>query len=317
MKKISYEVKVGATALITILVFIWLYSFLKGKNVFSRTENYYVIYNNIGGLAESSPVELNGYKVGIVQSIKFTDPESGRLLVVLAIDKRFRLPVNTVAEITTATLIAGMKVQFVYGKGPGTYEPGDTIPGRLAESLLTSIENELGPLRNKIVNLISVLDSVINSVNDIMDPQFKKNLREGVASLSNTAGNIDKIIDSREKELHETIANISEFTKMLAGNSEKISNSFSNIESVTDTLVASDIFSSVQNLKKGLENATKLLEDLNNGKGTAGQFMTNDSLYSSLTKSLESLNLFLQDLKSNPKRYVHFSVFGKKTTPGK
>ena len=159
MKKISNEVKIGITALITIIVFIWLYNFLKGKNILSKTNHYYVVYDNVGGLAESSPVEMNGYKVGVVQSIKFTDPESGRLLVVLAVDKKFRLPVNTVAEITTATLIAGMKIQFLYGSGPGTYESGDTIPGRLAQSLISALENELGPIKDKVVDLITVLDS--------------------------------------------------------------------------------------------------------------------------------------------------------------
>ncbi len=163
MKKISNEVKIGITALITILVFIWVYNFLKGKDLFSKTSHYYVVYDKVGGLAESSPVEVNGYKVGVVQSVRFLDPESGRLLVTLSVDKGFKLPVNTVAEITTASLIAGMKIQFVYGEGPGTYSNGDTIPGRLAESLITKVENELVPLKEKISDLISVIDSVIGS----------------------------------------------------------------------------------------------------------------------------------------------------------
>ena len=312
MKKISNEIKVGAAALLTIIVFIWLYSFLKGKNILRKTDHYYVVYNNIGGLAESSPVEVSGYKVGIVQSIKFTDPESAKLLVTLAIDKSFKLPVNTIAEITTATLIAGMKIQFVYGRGPGYYEPGDTIPGRLAESLLTAIENELGPMKDKVVDLIAVLDSVINSVNDIMDEQFKKDLRSGVSSLGNTAANIDKVIGSGEKDLESAIKNISKFTAMLAENSEKMSSTFSSLEAIADTLSADDIYKSVQSLKASLESASDLIENLNNGKGSAGQLITNESLYVNLTASLKSLDLLLQDLKANPKRYVHFSVFGSK-----
>lgn len=315
MKKISNEVKVGITALITIIVFIWLYSFLKGKNILSKTDHYYVVYDNVGGLAESSPVEMNGYKVGVVQSIKFTDPESGRLLVMLAVDKKFRLPVNTVAEITTATLIAGMKIQFLYGSGPGTYESGDTIPGRLAQSLISALENELGPIKDKVVDLITVLDSVINSVNDIMDPQFREDLRSGVSSLSSTAGSINEIIGSGETDLKTTISDINRFTAMLAANTDKMSNTFTSLEAVTDTLAAADIYSSVMNLKNGLEDAEKLLGGLTMGKGTAGKIMTDDSLYVNLTASLESLNILLKDLKENPKRYVHFSVFGKKNVP--
>jgi len=309
MKKISHEVKVGFTALITILVFIWLYNFLKGKDLFSTTSHYFIVYDKVGGLAESSPVEVNGYKVGVVQSIRFLDPESGRLLVTVSVDRGFSLPRNTVAEITTASLIAGMKIQFVYGQGPGTYSNGDTIPGRLAESIIAKVENELAPFKDKISDLISVIDSVISSVNDIMDPRFKTDLRSGIASLSSTAKSLD------ESELKATLLNINKFTQILAENSDKLSSTFSSLESVADTLAAADIYTSITNLKQSLEKASSLIENLSNGEGTAGQLLTNDTLYYNLSNSLGSLNLLLLDMKANPKRYVHFSMFGKKNIP--
>jgi len=309
MKKISSEVKIGITALIAILVFIWLFNFLKGKNLFSKTANYYVVYDKVGGLAESSPVEINGYKVGVVQSVRFLDPLSGRLLVELSVEKDFRLPVNTVAEITTASLIAGMKIQFVYGNGPGTYSSGDTIPGRLAVSVLSKVESELLPLKDKISDLISAIDTVIGSINEVMDPKFKSDLRSGVASLSNTARSID------ESELKSTLDNVNKFTQMLAENTGRMTSTFSSLENIADTLAAADIYNSVNSLKSSLEKAATLMENLNNGKGSAGQLITNDSLYTNLSNSLGSLNMLLQDLKANPKRYVHFSVFGKKNIP--
>ncbi len=309
MKKISNEVKVGATALITILVFIWLYNFLKGKDLFTSTSHYYVVYDKVGGLAESSPVEVNGFKVGVVQSIKFLNPESGKLLVMLSVDNDFSLPVNSVAEITTASLIAGMKIQFVYGNGPGAYSNGDTIPGRLAESILDKFENDFLPLKDKIAGLVTALDSVISSINDIMDPQFKKDIRSGISSLSNTAKSID------EAGLKSSLENIKKFTAMLAENTGKFTSTFNNLEAVSDTLAAADLYNSVNNLKRSLEKAALLMDNLNGGKGTAGKLMTNDSLYMNLSGSLKSLNLLLQDMKANPKRYVHFSLFGKKNLP--
>jgi phospholipid/cholesterol/gamma-HCH transport system substrate-binding protein len=311
MKKISNEVKVGATALVTLIVFVWLYNFMKGKDLFSSTSHYYVVYDKVGGLAESSPIEVNGFKVGVVQTIRFLDPESGRLLVTLSVEKNFKLPQKTVAEITTATLIAGMKIQFVYGDGPGFYSSGDTIPGRLAVSLMSRIESELIPLKEKVSNLVLLLDSVIGSVNEIMDPQFRRNLRSGIASLSNTAKDID------EAELKGSLENINKFTGMLADNTDNITSTFTNLKSVTDTLSAADLFTSVNNLKASIEKAAVLIDNLNNGKGTAGQLMTNDSLYRNLTNSLASLNMLFQDMKENPKRYVHFSLFGKKNIPDK
>ncbi len=306
MKKISNEAKIGVTAVLTILVFIWVFSFLKGKNLFDKTSSYYVVYDQVGGLAESSPVEVNGYKVGVVQSVKFVDPVSGRLLVTLSVDKSFKLPVNTVAEITTASLIAGMKIRFVYGDGPGTYSSGDTIPGRLATSLLTRLEDELLPLKDQISDLILTLDTVIGSVNEIIDPKFRADLRSGVASFSSTARSID------EAELKATLMNINSFTAMLADNSEKITSTFSSLGNIADTLAAADLYGSINNLKSSLEKASALISNLNEGEGTAGKLITNDSLYTNLSNSLGSLDMLLQDMKTNPKRYVHFSLFGKK-----
>jgi phospholipid/cholesterol/gamma-HCH transport system substrate-binding protein len=314
MKKISHEVKVGAVALITIVVFIWLYNFLKGKDFFKSTAYYYCIYDKIGGLAESSPVEINGYKVGVVQAIDFVDETSGRLLVTFSVSKGFKLPVNTVAEIVPVSVIAGMKVQFVFGDGPGAYSEGDTIPGRLSESMLSSFEEKFTPLKNKIDDLLNVLDSVISSVNDVMDPAFKKNLAGTVANLNSTTESLDDVISAKEEELKLAIENISKFSQMLSDNSGKMGETIGNLESITDTLASADIYASITNLKSSLEKTSVLLGNLNDGKGTAGQLVTNDTLYSNLSSSLESLNDLLKDIKANPKKYVHFSLFGKKSS---
>mgnify|MGYP001359671367 CR=1 FL=1 len=306
MKKLTNEVKVGITVFLTIIVFIWLYNFLKGKEILSNKARYYVVYDKIAGLVESSPVEVNGYKVGIVQAIRFLNPVSGKLLVVLSVDKGFRLPVNSVAEITTASLIAGMKVQLVFGNGPGFYSSNDTIPGRLVESVITRLENEIIPLKNKAESVIQSLDTTLGSINDIMTPEFRNNVNAGIASLRNTADGIEKA------DLGASLENIKKLTEMLAENTTRLSRTFENLESVTDTLVAADLYSTVNNLRSSLGKLTVLVESLTDGKGTAGQLMTNDSLYINLNRSLASLDLLLQDLKSNPRRYVHFSMFGRK-----
>lgn len=313
--KISNEVKVGAVALVTIVVFIWLFNFLKGKDYFKRTANYYSIYENIGGLAESSPVEINGFKVGVVQSIDLLEDNSGKILVKFSVSKDFRLPVNTIAEILPVSIIAGMKVQFLYGEGPGYYSDEDTIQGRLSASLLSTIGDVIDPIKEKVMSLVTVLDSVIASINDVVDPEFKQNLSGMMTHLNSTTGSLDRILGSKEKELKETLDNITKFSDMLSANTQKMNSTFSNLESITDTLAAADLYNSISHLKASLEKASLLLENLNDGKGTAGQLLTNDSLYTNLNNSLASLNLLLEDVKSNPKKYVHFSLFGKKNIP--
>jgi phospholipid/cholesterol/gamma-HCH transport system substrate-binding protein len=317
MKKISNEVKVGFVAVITILVFIWLYNFLKGKEYFKRTNNYYAVYDKIGGLAESSPVEVNGFKVGIVQSVDFLDPASGRLLVVFSVNKHFRIPVNTVAEIVPVSLLGGMKVQFVYGTGPGFLSAGDTIPGRLAPSISDKVETELIPVKEKLSSLIVVLDSVIRSVDKLMNEDFRNNVSGTVANLNTTTGSLSRVIVSKEKDLKTTIDNLNKISGMLAGNSNRLNNTFENVESISDTLVASDIYGLITNLRNSLEQTSMLLDDLNDGKGSAGQLFKNDSLYLNLNNSLASLNVLLKDLQANPGRYVHFSIFGKNRSVSK
>jgi phospholipid/cholesterol/gamma-HCH transport system substrate-binding protein len=317
MKKISNEVKVGAVTLLTIVVFVWLFNFLKGKDLFRRTTEYYTVYNKVGGLQESSPVEINGYKVGVVRSIEFLNAESGKLLVQFSVNKNFKIPKNTIAEIVAVSLLGGMKVQFIYGNGPGSYSEFDTIPGRLAESLMDKVETEFLPVKDKISNLIIVLDSVIASVDEVMNPEFKKNFSGTLAHLNSTTASLDKAIGSKEKELTATLDNINKFTTMLSENSGKMSKTFTNLQTITDSLAAADIYSSVSNLKASLEKAALLIDNLNKGKGSAGQFLTNDTLYMNLSNSLESLNILLKDMKTDPNRYVHFSLFGKKSSPPK
>jgi phospholipid/cholesterol/gamma-HCH transport system substrate-binding protein len=311
MKKISNEVKVGAVALLTILVFIWLYNFLKGKEYFKSTNVYYAVYDKVGGLAESSPVEVNGYKVGVVQSVDFIDAVSGKLLVVFSVDKNFKLPANTVAEILPVSLLGGMKVQFVYGNGPGFYNDGDTLPGRLAVSVIDKLETEILPLKEKISSLLTSLDSVINSVDKLMNEDFRKNVNGTMANLNSTTGTLNKIVVSKEKDLKATVENLNKFSSMLAENSGKMGSTFSHLESITDTLAAADIYGSIKNLKSSLEKASAMLENLNSGKGSAGQLLTNDSIYINLNNSLASLNELLVDIKANPKKYIHISVFRK------
>jgi phospholipid/cholesterol/gamma-HCH transport system substrate-binding protein len=312
MKKISNEVKVGATAILTLVIFIWLYNFLKGKDFFQNVAYYYTVYDRVGGLSESNPVEINGYKVGVVQSIEFLDEISGKLLVTFSVGRDFMLPKNTVAEITPISPLGGMKVQFKYGNGPGFYEEGDTLPGAVAATLSDIIDREILPLKDKISGLIVTLDSVTSSLDDLMDERFKKDLRGTLDNLNNTSASLQRIVGSKETELKGTLENLNRFSKMLSENSEEMGSTFTNLERITDTLAAADIYGTIKNLKLSLEKAETTIDNLNDGKGTAGQLMTNDTLYTNLSNSLASLNALLIDMKANPKRYVHISVFGKK-----
>jgi phospholipid/cholesterol/gamma-HCH transport system substrate-binding protein len=310
--KISREVKIGLIALIAIVLFIWLYSFLKGKNLLTRTAYYYSVYNEIGGLSESNPIEVSGYKVGVVQSIKFIDDGSGRLLVTLSLNKNMRIPVGSVAEITTASLIAGMKIQFKFSDNQAIYKSGDTIPGVLAVSMVTRIEEEILPLKNTINAMVMNLDSLLTSINQTLNPEFRNDLSQSVENINTATGSVARMLKERENELSSTLANLHTFSEVIAKNSPKIDTAISNLATISDSLAAADFAGTINRLRDATAQTAILLENLNKGEGSAGKLMTDDSLYINLTASLDNLQALLDDLKENPKRYVNFSLFGRK-----
>lgn len=312
MKKISNEVKVGAVALLTIAGFIWLYSFLKGNDVFTKTATYHIVYEAISGLKESSPVEINGYQAGIVQDIKFINDGTGRLAVSISVDKEFDLPVGTTAEITSASLIAGMKIILKMGESKEIYSNHDTINGIVATSIIDRISNQITPVEGNITDMIIKLDSLIARIHDLFSQQFTADIQSSISNVNGITANLREI-SSREKEaLMASINDLNTFTSMLSSNSSSMDATLKNLASISDTLASADLAGALTSLRSSLVSADSILSGLSTGEGTAGKLMTDDSLYVNLNSSLHSLDLLLQDMKDNPKKYVHFSLFGRK-----
>lgn len=312
MKKISNEVKIGAVALVTIIAFFWLYSFLKGKELFTKTDTYTVIYNDIGGLKESSPVEINGFQAGIVQDIRFINDGSGRLNVSISVDKNFDLPVGTTAEITTATLIAGMKIILNMGEGPETYQNHDTLNGFVAASIIDKLSEQIAPLEGNITDMIVKLDSLITRIHDLFSPQFTSDIQASVSNVNGITTNFREISDKEKNALMASINDLNRFTSMLSANSSSMDATLKNLSAISDTIASADLGSSLSSLRASLMSADTMLKNMSSGNGTAGKLVTDDSLYNNLNSSLHSLDLLLQDMKDHPKKYVHFSLFGKK-----
>jgi len=312
MKKISSEVKIGAVALVTIAVFFWLYSFLKGTELFTSTDTYHIVYNEISGLEESSPVEINGYQAGIVQDIRFINDGTGRLAVTISVDKDFDLPVGTTAEITTATLIAGMKIILNLGDSTEIYNNHDTINGYVARSIIDKLSESLAPLEGNITDMVVKLDSVIAKINDLFSDQFASDIQSTVANVNGITANLREITDKEKNALIASIDDLNKFTRMLSSNSSSIDGTLKNLSAITDTIASSDLSGSLASLRSSLMNVDSMLKDMTAGKGTRGNLITDDSLYINLNSSLHSLDMLLQDMKDHPKKYVHFSLFGKK-----
>ncbi len=310
--KISHEVKVGAVALITIIAFILMFEFLKGTALFTSTDTYHIVYDNIAGLTESNPVEINGYQAGVVQDVKLINDGSGRILVSLSVDKHFNIPRDTEAEITTATLIAGMKIILRMGDSNEMCHNHDTLSGYVAASILDRLSSTITPLEGNITNMIVSLDSVISALNDVFTPGMTADIRSTMANVSSVTSSLKEVSNSSKDELITAIEDLQAFTSMLSANSATLDSTIKNISGISDAVAAADMGATLGSLKSSLTNLEGIVKGISQGEGTAGKFIANDSLYTNLSNTLYNLDMLLRDMKENPKKYVHFSLFGKK-----
>jgi phospholipid/cholesterol/gamma-HCH transport system substrate-binding protein len=310
--KISHEVKVGAVALVTIIAFILMFSFLKGTALFTSTDTYHIVYSDIAGLTESNPVEINGYQAGVVQDIRLVNDGSGLILVSLSVDRHFNIPKDTRAEITTATLIAGMKVVLRMGESSEMCQNHDTIAGYVATSILDRLSDLVTPVEGNIADMIIKLDSIISSVNEVFSPQMRNDIRSSMSNISSATSDLKEITSTEKDELMASLEDLKVFTAMLSANSASLDSTLKNLEKISDAVASANLATTLSSLKSSLTSLDEIVRGISKGEGSAGKLVRDDSLYTNINNTLYDLDLLLKDMKDNPKKYVHFSLFGKK-----
>ncbi|PLX21730.1 MAG: MCE family protein [Marinilabiliales bacterium] len=306
--KLNKETKIGIVAIIIIVCFIWGFNFLKGKNILSTSDTYYAIYNNIDGLEEASPVYVSGFKVGVVETIKLLGKKQDQIIVKFSVEEKIDLPVNTQAIIYPATLIAGKAIKLNLSNHKDYYSSGDTIIGVLEQDLVSSLSEELIPVKNKIENLLVSIDSVL----EIFDNQRKEDIRSSLDNLNTITTEMTLLLDSKNSKLATILNNVESISGNLKNNNEQITNILANFSSISDSLDQANIKSTILNANKTLAEFSEISYKINNGEGTIGMLVNNDSLYTNLNNLAADLDSLVIDLNENPKRYVHFSLFGKK-----
>lgn len=306
--KLNKEIKIGLIAITIITLFIWGFSFLKGKNLLSSNDAYYAIYNNIDGLEEASPVLLSGFQIGLVESIKIHETYRDKIIVKFSIEENIKLPKNTEAIIYPATLIAGKAIKLIFSDSKEFYSNRDTIIGILEESIITSLSDELIPVKTKIENLVLSMDSVLA----IFDNKTKNNLKVSLENLSKTTNNLNEMLDSESSKLAIILRNAESISTNLKNNNEQITNILENFSNISDSIEQADIKTTILNANKTLAEFSEISSKINNGEGTIGMLINNDSLYNNLNSLAADLDSLVIDFNENPKRYIHFSLFGNK-----
>lgn len=308
-----------------ITILIIGYSFLRGNNLFEKKTYYYAIYDKVDGLTTSDPVTLNGFAVGKVMSLDLLDDTSGRTIAKILMKRDIKIPVNSAFQLYSSDLLGEKAVQLVRGNSKQYAQSGDTLQGNVAASLTEEVSMQILPVKQKAEDLLGSIDSTINILKVILKggqiESSMTNIEKATGSFEKVARNIDTLIATQRQTLSRTFTNLEHITANLDSNGENITRMFENLAQLSDTLSEANIKEAVTNLNKSLVELEKLLAKINNGEGTMGMLVTDKALYDNLTKSTANLESLLADLEANPKRYVHFSLFGggkdKAETPKK
>ncbi len=304
--KFSKEIKVGILTISAIALFIFGYYFLKGRNLLQKDRSFYAVYTNVEGLTKSAPVTINGLTVGNIDDIYFLDT-SGRLVVKFHVDESFKFSSESSARVYSTSLIGGKALAIVpnFESNARAARPGDTLNSQTDEGLEGKMMDEFLPLKNKIESLVVSADTVLSNVNKTLNPETRKAIVTSLDEVNKTLVQVrrlttstNSLLSDNREELDRTIANLDVTTKNFA----KISTTLSEVE----------IAETVAQLETTIAKFNGILDDVASGEGTLGKLMTDDALYVNLEKATRQAEELMQDLKLNPKRYIHFSVFGKR-----
>lgn len=312
------EIKIALIFLLSVFVVYWGINYLKGKNIFSSQTILYAEYDHIAGLQEANPIMLNGYKIGQVSKIEFADGNQGKLKVSLLITEDINIPKNSIARIGSSDLLGSKAIIMFLGDSKDYAKNGDKLKSELERDLKDEVSMQILPLKNKAEELLSSFDSVLVIFQTIFDENTRKNISASfesientIKSLEHTSYNLDTLMSSQKNRLAHIISNVESITANLKNNSDKINHIFENLDSFSDSISKSDFKRVIYNANNSLDQFNTVMTKINSGEGSMGMLVNDTVLYNNLNNSASELDLLIEDLRLNPKRYLHFSIFGR------
>lgn len=298
MKYFTKEVKIALVAIVGVVVLFFGMNFLKGLNIFSSEDNYYVQFSDITGLSSSSPVYADGFKVGVVKDIiyDYTHTEGSKVLI--GVDKQLRIPQGSSAEIVS-DMLGNVKVNLLLANNPREkVAPGGLIKGLINDGAMGKLQ-DMVPAVEK---MLPKLDSIMTSLNAILaDPAIRQSLH-----------NVQTITDNLTTSTAQLNTLMAGLNKNVPGMMAKANNVLDNTETLTANLAAVDVASTMREVDQTITNVQQLTAKLNSKEGSLGLLMNDTQLYDNLNSTMRNADSLVIDLRQHPKRYVHFSVFGRK-----
>ena len=301
--EIRREVKVGAVALVTVIIVYISLNYLKGNQLFERGRTYYALYDDVEGLTADSKVLLNGLRVGRVKDVNFMSGKHGKLLVTFVVfNDLIEIPENTIAEIASSDFFGSRAIYLYPGESSDLVNEGDTLKSRIKGDMLTELSKRFQPIEKEGVNLLSSFDSALVV------------FTAAANSIRNTSESVNGLIVDEKSKIDELLDNLIAITGSLKENNDELSNILTNFSDISDTLAQAQIAETLENLQKTTEDLSETLIKINEGEGTLGLLVNDSTLYRNLEKASKDLDHLILDVKENPGRYVRVSVFGKSNT---
>lgn len=299
--KISREIKTALLVLASIALFVWGYGFLKGNNIFDKSIRYYVEYDNVEGVTTSSNVTINGLVVGKVSKIEI-QKGTGKLLVELFMTNPIQISKNSTAYIYSSGFIGGKDIAIELDFKDTNYaESGDYLKSGVKLGMLDGLGDQLDPIQKKLQEVLDNANAMLVSINSILDEKTQADLKATMGDLSSTMASVNGLLATNKPKLDKTMNNLTHMSE--------------NFVQLSDSLANLEINKTFAKLDAATNSIDKLLEGVERGEGSIGKLMKDEQLYNNLENASKELEQLLHDVKENPKRYIHFSVFGKKGTP--
>lgn len=308
--------KVGIFSVISVIIFILGFYFLKGINLFIAKNKYYAVYDKVDGLYKSNQVVVNGYKIGMVSDMKY-NPANGKITVEFTVDDDIPLPEDSRATILSTDFLGGKVLNIELGKSKTMLANSDTVQSSYQNDLLGGISEKLNPVMAKVGGVLSEMEITLREINSLFKSGDDASIRDAVAHLNKSLAHIEKITKELEVlaangSIQNSLKNIEGITGNLNKSNADISRLLKNVAEISDSVAAADLKGTIENAHNAITELKGLLHDVNSGTGTIGKLVKDEKLYADLDSTVNSLDALLKDVKANPYRYVNISLFGGK-----
>ena len=300
--KLSYEIKTALLVMSGIFLFIVMINYLKSNDIFVSDRSFFAIYEDVEGVSTGTPVTISGFNVGSVQDISFYGDDA-KLLLKFRVENDFEFSSNSIAQIYETGLIGGKALAIIPVNGKNLAISGDTLQSDIAPGLTELVNDKLSPLQEKIESMVVSADSLLIAVNSVFDIETKQNLTLSIENFSATIQSakksvvvLEEVLGNNENRLNSIILNADQ--------------SFKNLSNLSENFDELDLV--IENLSKSSTNINSITSEIKTGNGLVNKVVYDEMFVESLDQISSNINLLLEDLRMNPKRYVHFSLFGKK-----